>query len=386
MGKAWVKEHIDTWSDKRFRSLSHVQRLCWLGVWALAGDCDEDGQASGRLEMVPGCPLTDEQIARWIDVPAEEWRQARAELLRLQVLEQNGDMLVVREFHEEQMTPAALRMRRMRGRERNSDVTQLRSSDAMLLPHDPQSDDSVQTSTGMHRCGGLERNSDVTVTRTVTPVVTGEAEADADTEYRVVGQPCPASPGGSRRRERKEPYLGCLTPEQRAEILSSLAQVPTWSTVPEGEWVKCVNTLAKRHEQDPNTPARLRDAALEFALSRGLCGGKPVDDLLGWFRGIFRRVGKEETDGDAGGKRPPTANARGAIGVAGEQADGCGRFAKAGICQPGSTVDFGDPEELAAALRADTQGAQPQPDRTGAAEGPVHTPEAGAGDPATVLP
>ncbi|MBA7617649.1 hypothetical protein ES703_24965 [subsurface metagenome] len=71
--KLWTQETLyGTTSEE----LLADEQACWFKLLALAGDSPEPG----RVEVAPGVPMTDEQIAGILKVPIEVWLRAKDRL------------------------------------------------------------------------------------------------------------------------------------------------------------------------------------------------------------------------------------------------------------------------------------------------------------------
>jgi len=71
--KLWTQETLyGTTSEE----LLADEQACWFKLLALAGDSPEPG----RVEVAPGVPMTDEQIAGILKVPLEVWMRAKDRL------------------------------------------------------------------------------------------------------------------------------------------------------------------------------------------------------------------------------------------------------------------------------------------------------------------
>lgn len=127
MPKTWIKLYTEMISDPKVRSLRAESCWCLVGTYILAGLRD-DGSLSGRLELTPDEPMTDELIADLLHVDLATWKDAKCSLLRLGILAEENGCLVVRNFRKRQESAdpkAAQRMQRYRERNvtRNSERT-----------------------------------------------------------------------------------------------------------------------------------------------------------------------------------------------------------------------------------------------------------------------
>ncbi|HPW22184.1 MAG TPA: phage replisome organizer N-terminal domain-containing protein [Vicinamibacterales bacterium] len=135
MGKTWIKLYPEVLDDSKIRTLPATSRLCWFGLLCLAGKYDS-GETSGRLEYKPESPLTDEDIAAAIAVELDEWRAAKVEFARRNLVEVDGECIVVTSYRRRQMSmdpKAAERQRRHREKDASSrDVTRDSRRDVTL--------------------------------------------------------------------------------------------------------------------------------------------------------------------------------------------------------------------------------------------------------------
>lgn len=97
-GKPWLKLWTEMLHDRKLLRVDPTWRWCWCGCLMLAAEQDDHG----RLELAPGVPLTDEDIAESIGVSQDVWLMARDYFLRLAMLERDGAMLIVSKYDHRQ--------------------------------------------------------------------------------------------------------------------------------------------------------------------------------------------------------------------------------------------------------------------------------------------
>ena len=137
MGKPWLKLWTDTLHDRKLARLAPAGRWAWVGLLILAAETDDNG----KLELSAGVPLEDEDIEDALDIEPAEWSGAKAYFLRVGMLTQDGDMLIVANYAKRQASKdptAAERMRNMRARRedvtRNKDRNVTRNKDRNVTP------------------------------------------------------------------------------------------------------------------------------------------------------------------------------------------------------------------------------------------------------------
>jgi DnaD/phage-associated family protein len=142
MGKPWLKLWTETLHDRKLLRVDPAWRCCWYGCLMLAAEQDNHG----RLELAPGIPLTDVDVAESCAIPLETWLQARAYFLKLGMLGQDGETLIVTQYDKRQEGDDPTHAeRQQRYRERHSAPSRDASRDASRTTVTPPSPVRVES-------------------------------------------------------------------------------------------------------------------------------------------------------------------------------------------------------------------------------------------------
>ena len=118
-GKPWLKLWTEIRNDQKLRRVDPAWRWCWVSLLCMARENGDDG----RLAVLDD-PMSDYEIADGAGVSMEVWTQAKAYFVRMDMLVQDGDTLMVVNFKKRQEASdptGAVRQSRYRNRDKDKD-------------------------------------------------------------------------------------------------------------------------------------------------------------------------------------------------------------------------------------------------------------------------
>jgi len=97
--KRWIKLWTqETLYGTTVKELDPAERWVWLGFLALAGDSIEPG----KIQIAPGIPWTDAQLAQLLDVPISTLQTAREKMIEHNKITINSDIINITNWNKYQ--------------------------------------------------------------------------------------------------------------------------------------------------------------------------------------------------------------------------------------------------------------------------------------------
>ena len=85
--KLWTQESL---YGSISQELEPAERWAWIGLLLMAGD----SMSNGMVSIAPGVPYTDEQIAKILALPLNDWQAAKAKMVQVNKIEVNGTGII----------------------------------------------------------------------------------------------------------------------------------------------------------------------------------------------------------------------------------------------------------------------------------------------------
>lgn len=170
----WIKVQTDIFDNPKMRAImaeSEKKALLWLRLLTTAGQME----SGGRFEFRSGKPYSTHMLACSLGVPQEVLEDALETFLDYEMVEYDGETLVLSGWEEYQNTEAEDRKRELH-RARQQRYREKRDAGEKSTEESPERQQNVNVASP-------ERHSDVTVTQDVTRC--DALEEDIEKEYKL---------------------------------------------------------------------------------------------------------------------------------------------------------------------------------------------------------